>query len=219
MSKSRFHSPKITLTIAEKARQAAIKSNSGGCLIAAAILQQYPHLSDPTVDMATVRFTDRQRGIRYTYLTPPEAQHVLLSFDRGWENPYREVTLRRAVHLQPLRDPGRLNPAERPARLAYLEAREADGSITSNERGSLTIMRKNDARRADRPERIETEVHTPSKELPIVRSGQAPVQGKAHPNLLRGRNRHFGAKLADPGEVFRNAVEAAVAERLAAGHG
>ena len=40
-------------------------------------------------------------------------------------------------------------------------------------------------------------------------------QGEAHPNLLRGRDRHFGAKLADPGEAFREAVEAAVADRLA----
>ena len=42
------------------------------------------------------------------------------------------------------------------------------------------------------------------------------MQGKPHPNLLRGRNRHFGAKLADPGQAFHDAVEAAVAERMGA---
>jgi len=41
------------------------------------------------------------------------------------------------------------------------------------------------------------------------------MQGEPHPNLLRGRDRHYGAKLADPGQVFRDAVEEAVAQHLA----
>ena len=49
----------------------------------------------------------------------------------------------------------------------------------------------------------------------VVYGGRPLPQGEAHPNLLRGRDRHFGAKLADPGEAFREAVEAAVADRLA----
>ena len=38
--------------------------------------------------------------------------------------------------------------------------------------------------------------------------------GEPHPNLLRGHDRHFGAKLANPGVVFEEAVAAEVAERL-----
>jgi hypothetical protein len=49
---------------------------------------------------------------------------------------------------------------------------------------------------------------------PTVHGGNPLAQGPAHPNLLRGRDRHFGAKMADPGVAFREAVEEAVRERL-----
>jgi hypothetical protein len=48
-----------------------------------------------------------------------------------------------------------------------------------------------------------------------VEGGRPIAHGPDLPNLLRGRNRHFGAKLADPGEAFREAVAAGVAEKLA----
>ena len=50
----------------------------------------------------------------------------------------------------------------------------------------------------------------------VVYGGSAIPLGKTHPNLLRGRDRHFGAKLADPGKVFNEAVEAAVEAAVAA---
>ena len=49
----------------------------------------------------------------------------------------------------------------------------------------------------------------------VVLGGDPLVQGPPHPNLLRGRDRHFGAKVARPGLAFEEAVEAAVSQRLA----
>src|SRR5215471_6273612 len=96
-------SPVLTLTITDDQLEHAIQSNSGGCLIADAIKRQHPEFTGVTVDMATIRITDRARRERYTYLTPAAAQHILLSFDQGWPLPTREVTLRRAVHIAPIR--------------------------------------------------------------------------------------------------------------------
>ena len=69
MSRKRKTSPTLQLAIGQEQIDRAVQSNSGGCLIADAIKAQYPELTHVTVDMATVRVTDKQRGERYTYLT------------------------------------------------------------------------------------------------------------------------------------------------------
>ena len=52
--------------------------------------------------------------------------------------------------------------------------------------------------------------------VPTIVGGQPMVQGPSHPNLLRSRKRHFGAKTAAPGVQWEQAIEEAVAARLAA---
>lgn len=209
-------SPSLTLRITDDQRQRAIESNSGGCLVADAIKSQYPEYTKVTVDMATIRFSDAAKGVRYTYLTPPAAQHFLLAFDQGWPTTGGEVYLKRAVKITTMieksRQPARLRA--RQERLAALEAKAAAGTLTKNERGALTKLREN--RPPGRPSTYgEPEVVLHRGGGVTVVGGVPPRMGPAHPNLLRGRDRHFGAKLADPGSAFREAVDAAVAERLA----
>jgi hypothetical protein len=212
MSRKRRTSPILNLTIGQEQIDRAVQSNSGACLIADAIKAQYPELSGITVDMATIRVSDRKRGERYTYLTSPAAQHVLLAFDQGWPNPADHLTVERAVQINPIRCGGRNTPKQRAARRAELQEREAAGTITRNERGALTrLHREPDRPTANGPAKIAME-----RGQVQVRGGAPRLMGAAHPNLLRSRNRHFGAKLADPGVAFREAVETAVAERLAA---
>jgi hypothetical protein len=215
-------SPRLDLTITEEQRERAIRSNSGGCLIADAIKSQYPHLTNVVVDMATIRVSDRARGERYTYLCPPLAQHVLLSFDQGWSNPTEALTIERAVKVDPITRskpsaPHRVKRAERRAeRRAQLEEREARGeTLAAGDRHALSQMRNADAKppAPERPSRRGKPEATGTGRALVVRGGQPLVQGEPHPNLLRGRDRHFGAKLADPGQAFREAVEAALAER------
>jgi len=79
---------------------------------------------------------------------------------------------------------------------------------------ALTRMR-NPTPTPERPTSVgPPEVHGSSRARPVVVGGR-PLPHGTHPNLLRGRDRIFGAKLADPGLAFNEAVEAAVAERLA----
>jgi hypothetical protein len=212
MARTKYASPTMEVTITDAEREHAIQSASGGCLIADAIRRKYPNLTGVTVDMATVRVSDKERGLRFTYLTPRSAQFLLLSYDQGWPNPTEGLIIRRAVHVTPIKRSLKETSA-RHERLVELEEKEKDGTLTPAEKSGLTRLR----RHPDRPSAHgKPSVRVGSNTAgAVVAGGAAPAQGHPHPNLLRGRDRHFGAKLADPGEAFKNAVEAAVAERLA----
>ncbi len=220
MPRKKRTSPTLTIRITAEQHARAVASASGGCLIADAIREQYPHLTGITVDMATIRVTDRKEGLRYTYLTPPQAQHCLLSFDQGWPDATETIVLKRAVKITMITraKTGGSSVAEvaerRAAHMAELEARVAEGGTLSRyERASLTRM-QNAKPAAERPSSHGPVVVVGEHRDTTVKGGKPLKQGKAHPNLLRGRDRHFGAKLADPGSAFSDAVEAAVAERL-----
>lgn len=219
MTKQKITSPTLQLNITAAQHERAVRSNSGGCLIADAIKEQYPHLSGVVVDMATIRVTDRAKGLRYTYLTPPIAQHVLLSFDQGWTNPAEQLTIRRAVKIDRLTlSPARAKKraATRAQRISELTTKKAAGvELTPNEKKALTRMTGGSAAKAAaRPATRGpvTEVITTGNQPATVIGGEPLPQGQPHPNLLRGRNRIFGAKLADPGEAFREAVAQAAAD-------
>lgn len=223
---TRHHSPTIHVVISEAQYERARRSNSGACLIADAIKAAHPEFTKVSVDMATIRVTDTKAGFRYTYLTPPPAQHVLLSFDQGWKNPIDDLVVKRAVHIRAI-----TRPADGPKsasaavsravdRIATFEERIARGeTLTKQEKSRLTMDRKLVQTAPKRPVRPHTEgpaeVVAHGRHNPVVVGGKSPPMGPSHPNLLRGSNRHFGAKLSDPGQVFHDAVEAAVAARLA----
>jgi hypothetical protein len=61
----------------------AITANSTKCWIAEAIKEAVPNATGVAVDVATARFSDLERGLRYVYLTPYAAQKALLDFDEG----------------------------------------------------------------------------------------------------------------------------------------
>lgn len=209
----KFRSPRMDLHITAEQYEAAKQSSSGGCLIADAIKKQYPHLSGITVDMATIRASDRKKGIRYVYLTPPDAQQTLLFFDQGWRQPVEEVTVQRAVKVIPIIASTKQANA-RKEKLAELTAKKESGeSLSKSEKASLTRLRNAKTRPTARGKAQVNEKGT------VVNGGNPPSQGTRTPNdnLLRGSSRHFGAKLADPGEVFKQAVDEAVAEHVANG--
>lgn len=218
MAKPKFGSPALVLHIGEEQWLRARKASSGGCLIADAIKSQYPHLTGISVDMATVRVSDRKEGKRYTYLTPAIAQHLLLSFDQGWKQPTEEVAIRRAVKIEPMTrgrgvDAAAAVAARRTERIQRAEEKLAAGEqLTLRQQQQLTKDRN--AEQATPVERPSS--HGPTEiERGVVHGGRPLRQGPAHPNLLRGRNRLFGAKVAAPSEAFQEAVDAAVAQRLA----
>lgn len=217
MARTKHGSPTLVVKISEENYERAQQSKSGACLIADAIKAQYPHLSRVTVDMATIRATDRKAGVRYTWLSPSSAQHLLLSFDQGWPKPIDEVVVRKAVVISPIRRSPSVDAKRAEARahrLTELEAKEAKGKLTNGEKRALGKLRnpKPAPARPTTTGKADVKVATDGD---VTVYGRAPIVGDAHPNLLRGADRHFGAKLADPGAVFDQAVEAAVAQRLA----
>jgi hypothetical protein len=223
MARRKFASPTLEVQITQENHERAVGSASGGCLIADAIKEQYPHLSKVTVDMATIRATDRKQGVRFTWLTPPVAQHLLLGYDQGWPQATDRITLRRAVQVTRIkRNKGvaAAVAANRRERILEFEQRIAKGDdLTRGEKSALGRLRSSEAGppAPDRPSSHgRSEVRVEGQRGTVVEGGPPRVQGKPHPNLLRGRDRHFGAKLADPGQAFNEAVEAAVAQRLAA---
>lgn len=212
----RVHSPTLTLDITPEQYERAVKSSSGSCLVADAIKAQYPKLTGINVDMATVRVSDKKIGYRFIYLTPDDSQLALLFFDQGWDRQPGQLIIKGAVQILPMKSSGgrRTSPEARAARIAELEAKQAAGTATRPERAALTNMK----RTPDRPRSSGKAKVTFDNGKPTVRGGKPRTTGRGHPghpNLLAGRNRHFGAKLADPGIAFREAVDKAVAERLA----
>ena len=227
--KSASPSPTLNIKITDEQVKTAKRSNSGGCLIADAIKAQYPQFSRVDVDMATVRVSDPKRGERYVYLTPPAAQHLLLAFDQGWPLPTDTVQIRRAVQILPMiraKTGSTSIPAvreRRQERIAQLELKqESDEELTTGEKIALTTMKKNEA--ADPPPDRPTSTgpaevveagSTQSRERPTIRGGKPRIKPPVNANLLAGRNRHFGARIADPGLAFTEAVNQAVADHLA----
>ena len=223
----RTGSPTLQLKLAAEQHERAIRSNSGGCLIADAIKQQYPHLSAISVDMATIRVSDRAKGLRYTYLTPSTAQHVLLAFDQGWRNPIDTLEIRRAVKIDQITTNGRptqqKRAQQREERLEELQLKLDSGDdLTPVEKRSLSRMTnpKAPASKPSPPTRPTargpiSEVITPKGKPATVVGGTPIPQGPSHPNLLRGRNRLFGAKIADPGVAFQEALDQAIADHFA----
>jgi hypothetical protein len=201
----------------------AIQSNRGNCLIATAIKEQYPQFTKVEVDASTIRFSDRERGERYTYLTPEDGSQFLHWYDWGLKPTTDRLVVTRAIHIAPIlrtengvRSIPRVE-ARRQQRIAALEAKEGEGrQLTPAERGALTRMRNPQPARP-RPKAAgppEVKVRAGRKGV-VVRSGRPPGRGQAADvNLMRGRNRIWGAKTTKPGEVFERALEHAVAERL-----
>jgi hypothetical protein len=221
MPRNKFSSPTLDLEIPPDAYQHARLSASGSCLISDAIKRQYPHLTHISTDMATIRASDKRKGVRYTYLAPEDAQMCLLAFDQGWSNPVDHIVLRRAVKIDPITSARPDAPhsvalaKEVAARRAAAASKQARGEdLTRGEKMSLSFAAKAKTRS---PQQRPTARGAPEAMTrgageaggAVVRGGSPIKQGPAHPNLLRGRNRHFGAKLAKGGSAWEEAVREA----------
>jgi hypothetical protein len=201
--------------------ETAVRADSGGCLIADAIKAQYPQFSSVVVDMATIRITDREAGLRYCYLTPEPAQQVLLWFDQGWPQRTTKLTIRRAVKVTAVTSGGlskvTQRAEQRKAKLETLETKLRDGDeLTQAEKATLTKLTKPAKPKIERP-------HSPGPVTDIIEisANDATVVGgkplprkKKHPNLLASRKRVFGAKMSEPGVAFQEALELGIAAAM-----
>lgn len=73
----------LTIPVTEEIIAAASRADSHRCMIADAIERALPNVRNVSVDVVTIRFSDRDRGQRYVYITPDLARQQLLRFDDG----------------------------------------------------------------------------------------------------------------------------------------
>lgn len=88
--------PQVHVKITADVIEESIPRDSRHCMIADAIKQCYPKAAKVSVDLATIRFTDPDKGLRYTFLTPRVAQAHLVKFDQGVKPEPFEFRLRGA---------------------------------------------------------------------------------------------------------------------------
>jgi hypothetical protein len=83
LRKQKFNAPRPIIEMKKEYIEQAIRKNTHRCMIVKAIQEQVPEASAISVDLQTIRWSDRRRGLRYTFLTPRVAQQLLVLFDLG----------------------------------------------------------------------------------------------------------------------------------------
>lgn len=103
-------SPHLVLEVTDAILEASKVRDSGHCMLAEAVKTAYPRATHVSVDLATIRFTDKDLNKRFVYLTPITAQEALIDFDQGVNLLPFTVHLRRAamvVAVRTKKDAGR----------------------------------------------------------------------------------------------------------------
>jgi len=77
--------PRQKIEVKEKDIRESCRKNANRCMIASAIRKQFPEAQSVYVDMLSIRWSDPERGLRYTYMTPKPVQNALIRFDMGLE--------------------------------------------------------------------------------------------------------------------------------------
>jgi hypothetical protein len=73
----------VRIEVTAEIIDASLARDSTHCMIAESLKAARPEAKSISVDLATIRFTDAKKGVRYTYLTPRVAQVQLVNFDQG----------------------------------------------------------------------------------------------------------------------------------------
>ena len=71
------------ITVGDTHIAESLQRSSSACAIAEAVKQQIPNAIHVSVDLATIRWTDRVKQLRYVALTPVCAQELIVNFDQG----------------------------------------------------------------------------------------------------------------------------------------
>lgn len=71
------------LNITKELIDTSIQRKSGNCMIAESVKARFPWAQRVDVDIQTIRFSDPEKGERYTFLTPRSGQIALVMFDQG----------------------------------------------------------------------------------------------------------------------------------------
>lgn len=90
---------RITVDVAQTTIDRSEQADSSHCMIADAVRAAVPEAESVSVDLVTIRFTDRAKRQRYIYLTPLRVQQALVDFDQGRHNEPFKFMLAKAVQV------------------------------------------------------------------------------------------------------------------------
>lgn len=76
-------SPRFQVSVSKKTIDAAKPGDAAHCMIARGLRDAYPSARWVLVDLQSIRFTDRDKGFRYIYMTPRSVQRRLIDFEQG----------------------------------------------------------------------------------------------------------------------------------------
>lgn len=98
MSKKTPRAPKVRIELTQQDIDDGIARDSNHCMYAESMKRSLLELGidarSVSVDLATMRFTDPKKKLRYIYMTPRVAQVNLVNFDRGVKPEPMALTLR-----------------------------------------------------------------------------------------------------------------------------
>jgi len=82
------HGPNVTVNVTQEIIDNAIEANSSHCVIADSLKAALAAISshrykNVSVDLATIRVTDKVNEKRYIYFTPQKCQRLIAQFDQG----------------------------------------------------------------------------------------------------------------------------------------
>lgn len=78
-----YGGPRVKVIVTQEIIDNACRRDSSHCMIADAIKAAVPSSHFRSVDVATIRFTDPEKRMRFIWLTPRIAQEKLVQFDQG----------------------------------------------------------------------------------------------------------------------------------------
>lgn len=134
--------PKIAVVVDQKTIETAAVRNSSHCMIADAVKASVPWATNVLVDLQSIRMTDKERGLRYSYLTPRYAQLALIKFDQGQKPRAFKMELaggavRRARHY-PRRNEPAPNLTERQEIIRKVQKKRCEDALSLQKLGDLT---------------------------------------------------------------------------------
>lgn len=113
-------------------------------MIAEAVKAAYPGCSYVSVDLQTIRFSDLEKGVRYTYLTPRTAQVALVGWDVGvkpepWRMQLRngQVTKAGRTRIRSQRELSEKQVAQREVARAARGAALSKAQLSPSEKGNV----------------------------------------------------------------------------------
>lgn len=178
-TRSRWTYFRREITVTQEHIDAAMPLDSHACMIAEAIKAALPEAKNVQVDIATLRWTDTIKHRRIICLTPREAQHGLVCFDRGIEvKPFTFTA--HAVQMLPAKRPGDKRVEKLKPRLEKPSPNETPDAAARRRRSKTQVQ---DDRRGLKRARVGEN----TAEFVIL--GGAPPP-RHHPS----RDRRFGLK-------------------------